>query len=136
MRGQRGNIGCLRNNFHGRERVLTAQDALGHHERNAYDARSFSLSGTLERQSTIFYQKAWTWSVGAELVATDERDVILSTGAPRRRTYFIGALPGTLGYDGSDDLLNPTRGFRVGAEEGRGGKECVSTFSSRGVPSH
>src|SRR3546814_11638025 len=27
--------------------------------------------------------------------------------------YFIGALPGTLGYDGSDDLLNPTRGFRV-----------------------
>src|SRR3546814_1075486 len=61
----------------------------------------------------FFCQKAWTWSVGAELVATDERDVILSTGAPRRRTYFIGALPGTLGYDGSDDLLNPTRGFRV-----------------------
>src|SRR3546814_3192972 len=87
--------------------------ALAHTERNAYDARTFSLSGTLERQSTIFYQKAWTWSVGAELVATDERDVILSTGAPRRRTYFIGALPGTLGYDGSDDLLNPTRGFRV-----------------------
>ncbi|RIA37635.1 autotransporter secretion outer membrane protein TamA [Hephaestia caeni] len=112
-REQLGNIVLRRNNFHARDRVLTAQVALAHTERNAYDARTFSLSGTLERQSTIFYQKAWTWSVGAELVATDERDVILSTGAPRRRTYFIGALPGTLGYDGSDDLLNPTRGFRV-----------------------
>src|SRR3546814_20877264 len=87
--------------------------ALAHTERNAYDARTFSLSGTLERQSTIFYQKAWTWSVGAELVATDERDVILSPGAPRRRTYFIGPLPGTLGYYGSDDLLNPPHGFLV-----------------------
>ncbi|HVI99783.1 MAG TPA: BamA/TamA family outer membrane protein [Sphingomonas sp.] len=112
-REQVGNIVLRRNNFHARDRVLTAQVALAHTKRNAYDARTFSLSGTLERQSTIFYQKAWTWSVGAELVATDERDVILTTGAPRRRTYFIGALPGTLGYDGSDDLLNPTRGFRV-----------------------
>ena len=51
---------------------------------------------------------------GAELVASDERDVIVSTGAPRRRTYFIGALPTALTYDGSDDLLNPTRGFRLG----------------------
>ena len=36
-----------------------------------------------------------------------------ATGAPRRRTYFIGALPTTLSYDGSDDLLDPTRGFRL-----------------------
>ncbi|MCM8729484.1 autotransporter assembly complex family protein [Hephaestia sp. GCM10023244] len=112
-REQLGNIIFRRNNYHARDRVLTGQVALAHINRNAYDARTFSVSGTLERQSTIFYQKDWTWSVGAELVATDERDVILSTGAPRRRTYFIGALPGTLGYDGSDDLLNPTRGFRI-----------------------
>jgi translocation and assembly module TamA len=41
--------------------------------------------------------------------------VIVSTGAPRRRTFFIGALPTTLTYDGSDDLLDPTKGFRLGA---------------------
>src|SRR5213078_4309764 len=35
------------------------------------------------------------------------------TGEPRRRTFFIGAIPGSLGYDASDDLLNPTRGFRL-----------------------
>src|SRR3546814_6963169 len=128
-REQLGNIVLRRNNFHARDRVLTAQVALAHTERNAYDARTFSLSGTLERQSTIFYQKAWTWSVGAELVATDERDVILSTGAPRRRTYFLGALPGPLGYGGTHDRLNPTRRFRVsgGSEERGSGKEWVST---------
>jgi translocation and assembly module TamA len=31
------------------------------------------------------------------------------------QTYFIGALPLALSYDGSDDLLNPTRGFRLAA---------------------
>ena len=28
---------------------------------------------------------------------------------------LIGALPSSLSYDGSDDLLNPTRGFRLAA---------------------
>lgn len=103
-----------RNNFHGRDRVLSAQIAAAHLERDAFVADTFSISGSLERQTNIFFQKAWTWSLGTELVASDERDVILATGAPRRRTYFIGALPTSLTYDGSDDLLNPQRGFRLG----------------------
>lgn len=119
----RGVIGTLeqvaavtfrRNNFHGRDRVLTAQMAATHLVRNAFEANTLSLSGSLERQTNIFFQKTWTWSLGGELVATDERDVIVATGEPRRRTYFIGALPSSLNYDGSDDLLNPTRGFRLG----------------------
>jgi translocation and assembly module TamA len=103
-----------RNNFHARDHILTAQIAAAHTHRTAYDARTFSLSGSLEQQTNIFFQKTWTWSLGAELVASDERDVIASTGAPRRHTYFIGALPTALSYDGSDDLLKPTRGFRLG----------------------
>jgi translocation and assembly module TamA len=103
-----------RNNFNGRDRVLTLQASAAHLNRNAFDAKTYSVSGALERQTNIFFQKAWTWSVGAELAASDERDVIVSTGQPRRRTYFIGALPTSLNYDGSDDLLNPTRGFRLG----------------------
>ncbi len=113
-REQLGAVTFRRNNFRGRDRVLTLQVAAAHTERDAYEADTFTLSGTLERQTNIFFQKAWTWSLGAELVATDERDVILATGAPRRRTYFVGALPTSLTYDGSDDLLNPTRGFRLG----------------------
>nr|WP_244501556.1 autotransporter assembly complex family protein [Sphingomonas gellani] len=103
-----------RNNFHARDRVLTGQFALSHTQRDAYDARTLAVSGSLERQTNIFFQKTWTWSLGAELLATDERDVIAATGEPRRRTFLIAAAPTSLNYDGSDDLLNPTRGFRLG----------------------
>jgi translocation and assembly module TamA len=112
-REQLGQVTFRRNNFHARDRVLTAQLSAAHLRRDAFDAQTISLSAALERQTNIFFQKTWTWSLGAELVATDERDVIASTGAPRRRTFLIGALPTSLGYDGSDDLLNPTRGFRL-----------------------
>jgi translocation and assembly module TamA len=111
---QLGSVVYRRSNYHGRDRVLTLQGAAARTRRNAYDATTFLLAAGLERQTNIFFQKAWTWSLGGELVASDERDVILATGAPRRRTFFIGALPTSLNYDGSDDLLNPTRGFRLG----------------------
>jgi len=113
-REQLASVVFRRNNFGGRDRVLTAQASVAHLERDAYEANTFSLAASLERQTNIFFQKAWTWSLGAELVTSDERDVIVSTGEPRRRTYFIGALPTSLNYDGTDDLLNPTRGFRLG----------------------
>ena len=104
-----------RNNFARRDQVLNAQLALSHVDRPAYSARSFVLAGGIERQSNIIWQKAWTWSVGGEVTATDERDVDLDSGMSRRRTFFIGALPAFLGYDGSNDLLDPTRGFRLSA---------------------
>jgi len=104
-----------RNNFGRRDQVLTAQIAAAHVDRPAYNADTFVLAGGIERQSNIIWQKAWTWSVGAELTATDERDVDLDTGTTRRRTFFIGAIPAYLGYDGSNDLLDPTTGFRLSA---------------------
>ncbi len=110
-----------RNNFMRRDQVLNAQVAASHVDRPAYDARMFTLTGGIERQSNIIWQKAWTWSVGAELVATDERDVDIASGMTRRRTFFIGAIPAYLGYDGSNDLLDPTRGLpAVGALLARG----------------
>ncbi len=110
---QLGSVIYRRSNFEARDRVLTVQLAAAHTDRTAYDARTYSLATTLERQSNIFFQKKWTWSVGADLEASDEQDVLIDTGAPRRRTYFVAALPGTLAYDDTDDLLNPTRGFRL-----------------------
>ncbi|MGC6401039.1 autotransporter assembly complex protein TamA [Sphingomonas sp. FW199] len=102
------------NNFGQRDRVLTVGIAATSLRREAFQATGFQLFSTLERQSNIFFQKPWTWSIGTELVATDERDTIVGTGEFRRRTYFVGALPASLTYDASDDLLNPTRGFRLG----------------------
>jgi translocation and assembly module TamA len=102
-----------RNNFLRRDQVLTAQVAVSHIDRAAYDARTTILSGAIERQTNLIWQKKWTWSAGAELVATDEQDVDLASATTRRRTFFIGALPASLSYDGSNDLLDPTVGYRL-----------------------
>ncbi|HEX8641513.1 MAG TPA: BamA/TamA family outer membrane protein [Allosphingosinicella sp.] len=102
-----------RSNFARRDQVLNLQVAAAHVDRPAFDARTFIVAGGIERQSNIIWQKDWTWSIGAELAATDERDVDVESGTTRRRTFFIGALPGYIGYDGSNDLLDPTRGFRL-----------------------
>jgi len=96
-------------NFHARDRVLTAQIVASHTKFDAYDAHTFTVGGSLERQTNIIWQKTWTWSLGTEFVATDERH----TGDPARKTYLVAAAPTSLAYDGSDDLLNPTRGFRL-----------------------
>ncbi|MEA3029081.1 MAG: translocation and assembly module TamA [Sphingomonadales bacterium] len=104
-----------RSNFGRRDQVLNLQAAASNVNRPAYDARMFTLAGGIERQSNIFWQKVWTWSIGAELTATDERDVDVASGTIRQRTFFIGAIPAYLGYDGSNDLLDPTSGFRLSA---------------------
>jgi translocation and assembly module TamA len=96
-------------NFHARDRVLTAQVVASHTVFDAYNARTFTVGASLERQTNIIWQKTWTWSLGTEFVATDERH----TGDPTRKTYLVAAAPTSLAYDGSDDLLNPTRGFRL-----------------------
>ena len=110
---QLGAVIFRRNNWLRRDQVLNAQALASHVDRDAYEARTISLSAGFERQSNFIWQKKWTWSLGAELVATDERDTIEATGEERRRTFFIGAIPASLGLDESDDLLNPTRGFRL-----------------------
>ena len=104
-----------RNNFQARDRVINGQVALSNIDRKAYAARTLSLSANIERQTNIIFQKKWIWSLGGELIASDERGIIGNATVPVRRTFFIGALPASLNYDGSDDLLNPTRGFRMGA---------------------
>jgi translocation and assembly module TamA len=102
-----------RNNFRRRDQVLTAQVAGSHVERRAYEASTFLLGAGIERQTNIIWQKQWTWSLGGELIASDERDVDIASGTTRSRTFFIAALPTSLSYDGSDDLLDPTRGYRL-----------------------
>jgi translocation and assembly module TamA len=102
-----------RANFLRRDQVLNGLVAATHVEREAYEAHTFSLAANIERQSNIIWQKKWTWFYGAELLASDEQDVDVESGTERSRIFFIGALPVGLAYDGSDDLLDPTRGFRL-----------------------
>ncbi|WP_230278915.1 autotransporter assembly complex family protein [Croceicoccus sp. Ery15] len=103
-----------RNNWHGRDRVLTLDVFANTIDRDAYEARTISGVAKFERVSTLLYQKVLSWSVGLELVATQEREGTLGGKAiGPRETYFVAALPGEVIYDKSDDLLDPTRGWRI-----------------------
>lgn len=113
-REQLASVQLRRNNFRGRDRVLNLLLSASHTEFQAYEAKTLLLSASLERQSNIIWPKKWTWSFGADLIATDERGVFDNPLTTETRTFLIAAAPMTLYYDGSDDLLNPTRGFRLG----------------------
>ena len=102
-----------RNNFLQRDQVLNLQVSAGHQVFDAFEAKTIQLSGDIERQSNFIWQKKWTWTYGAELLGTDERGVFNLSGVKDTRKFFIAALPVSLGYDGSDNLLDPTRGFRL-----------------------
>jgi translocation and assembly module TamA len=83
---------------------------------DAYDAKSINLGVNWSRQSTPIWQKLWTYSYGVELVGTNEQGAATDpTGDRPRRNYLIAALPVQVQYDRSNDLLNPTKGFRATA---------------------
>jgi translocation and assembly module TamA len=103
-----------RSNFRRRDQVLNLAALASNTNRDAYEAKTIQVGGNIERQSNIIWHKKWTYSLGADLIATDERGVFDSLGVKDTRTFLIAAFPATLGYDDSDDLLDPTRGFRLG----------------------
>ncbi|MGK2912030.1 MAG: autotransporter assembly complex protein TamA [Sphingobium sp.] len=102
-----------RSNAGRRDRTVQASISASHQDYAAYEAFTATLAGSISRVSTPIFQKRWTWSYGFEVLASNEKTTDLITGDSSRLTYFIGALPGQLGYDLSDDLLNPTRGMRA-----------------------
>ncbi len=103
-----------RANFGRRDRVLNIELSAANLDQPAYQARTAGIGASLERQTNLIFQKDWTWSLGAELRVSDERDLYGADLTPRRRTYGIAALPTSLNYDDSDDLLDPRKGFRLG----------------------
>ncbi len=103
-----------KNNFGGRDKVLTVDAFASTVDSDAYDARTVSLVGTYERLSTLLFQKPLAWSAGLEAVATSERPQPLGGVVQPRQTFFVGAIPLFAQIDTSDDLLDPTKGFRAG----------------------
>lgn len=92
---------------------LTAEALRSDYE--AYDAYTGRLGARISRDSTPIWQKKFTYAAGIELLATGEKDYNFATGKRERRTFYIGGLSGQAGFDTSDDLLNPTKGFRLTA---------------------
>ena len=102
-----------KNNFTGRDKILTLDAYASTLDYDAYDARTVSVVGTFEKISTLIFQKPFSWSVGLQLTATGEREADANGNLGPRQTYFIAALPLYAQIDTSDNLLNPTRGFRL-----------------------
>ncbi|WP_340265829.1 BamA/TamA family outer membrane protein [Sphingobium mellinum] len=103
-----------RSNAGKRDRTFQTGLTLNHQNYDAYEAFTAAINISWARQSTPIFQKRWTYSYGAEIILTNEKTTIdPATGKTDRLTYFIGALPLQLGYDRTNDLLNPTRGLRA-----------------------
>ena len=102
-----------RSNFVMRDQTLNLQFSASHQRFAAYTAKTIDLAGNIERQSNFIWQKPWTWSYGGEWLGTIERGVFSGAGVKDTRRFIIAALPLALGFDGSDNLLDPTRGFRL-----------------------
>ncbi|MGX7951879.1 autotransporter assembly complex protein TamA [Tsuneonella sp. HG249] len=103
-----------KNNFRGRDKVLTVDAFASTISSDAYDARTLSMIGTYERLSTLLFQKPFGWSVGLEAVATSERPQPVNGLEQPRETFFVGAIPLYALVDTTDSLLDPTKGFRAG----------------------
>ena len=100
-------------NWRRRDQTLALTTSLGHFNTAAYNSYSLDLAANVQRRTTLIFQKAWTYTYGLELAASRERDHGLLTLTDQTRQFFLVAFPGALGYDGSNDVLDPTRGFRL-----------------------
>ncbi len=101
-----------RNDWGQRDRVLLLQLDSGRRDYPAFQGYTSRLYGLVSRDSTPIWQKVWTYAYGVEILATNENrngnaKVSLSDA------YYIGGLIGQIGYDRSNSLLDPTRGFRL-----------------------
>jgi translocation and assembly module TamA len=95
-----------------RDRSLQVLAQVSQEDIDPYDARTAQIGVTLARESTVLWQKRWTWSAGV-LAEVSQEDSYTPQALPDRRTYEVASLPLMATYDRSNDLLNPTKGFRV-----------------------
>lgn len=104
-----------RSNAGQRDRTFQIQAAINHSDYAAFESYTGTLGVRWSRDSTPIWQKRWTYFYGAEIVGSNEDQFNFNKGARDRGTWLIAALPTFVGFDTSDNLLNPTRGFRLKA---------------------
>ena len=102
-----------RNNAGQRDRTLLIQAEAGRQNYAAYHGYIARLYGLVSRQSTPIWQKKITYSYGGELVASNE-DEKRFPPISLKTAHFIAGLIGQIGYDTTNSLLDPTKGFRLG----------------------
>ncbi|MEH3036796.1 MAG: BamA/TamA family outer membrane protein [Sphingomonas adhaesiva] len=111
---QQGLSGTFRRQNAGkRDRTVTLIASALRANYDAFEAFTGTLSGRISYDSTPIWQKKLTYAFGFELVGTNERVFDFDLNRRVRRTYGVFALPTQVLFDQSNDLLNPTRGYRL-----------------------
>lgn len=105
-----------RSNAKRRDRTFQYGAAFNNQAYDSYEAQTVSFSVNVSRVSTPLWQKRWTWSYGAEVLATRETGFSKRRNANVQDDYFYASVPMKLNYDRSDNLLNPMRGWRAGVQ--------------------
>lgn len=112
---QGAGITFRRSNAGKRDRTFELTAEALHSDYDAYNAYTGRLAARVSRDSTPLWQKRMTYAYGLELLGTAEKDYDFTRAERNRRTFYIAALIGQLGYDRTDDLLNPSKGYRLTA---------------------
>jgi len=102
-----------RSNAKQRDRTSQITSSLSHNVYDSYEAYAATLSGSVARTSTTLWQKVWTWSYGFNLQASRESNDLNNNAATIWKNYYYIDMPVKVGFDRSNDLLNPTTGYRL-----------------------
>ncbi|WP_339821846.1 BamA/TamA family outer membrane protein [uncultured Parasphingorhabdus sp.] len=105
-----------RSNAGRRDRTVELGMSALHSDFEAYEAFTGRLAGRISYDSTTIWQKRLTYSYGFEILGSNEQDFNFITGERDRRTFYVAALPGQVTFDTTDNLLDPTQGFRLSAK--------------------
>ena len=96
-----------------RDRTFSIIASANHQNYDAFNAITGTLAVRFSYDSTPLWQKKFTYAYGVELTGTNESVYDFARVERVRRTYGIVALPAQAQWDTSDNLLNPTRGYRL-----------------------
>ncbi|WP_439532306.1 autotransporter assembly complex protein TamA [Polymorphobacter sp.] len=103
-----------RRNFRYRDQTLFLGASVSTEQQFAYRARTATIGASITRESNLIWQKPITFSLGTEVLLTRQLDRSLrSATEDPNATFLIFAIPGSITLDGSDNLRDPSRGFRI-----------------------
>jgi translocation and assembly module TamA len=105
-------VAFTRMNAGKRDRTFLVEIQAARQDFAAYKGYIARLRAQVSRESTPIWQKKWTYGYGAELIASNE-DENQFPKLSLTNAYFLAGVNGQLGYDASNSLLDPTKGFRL-----------------------
>ncbi len=106
-------VSFRRSNAGRRDRIVEASLSASRSNFDAFEAFTGRLGGSISYVSTPIWQKKFTYSFGLELLGTYESEYDFAKGERDRTLYYVAAVPTQVGFDTSNDLLNPTEGYRL-----------------------